>query len=197
MSIVTLHCSARPLRCCVFYDAFAIDTRRCRRSALKPAFSGTAMWMKFPSSELQTATDGSGRVSFVMKGLASDRNNAYLVNVAVTNVATGEVATYEVSFPLPPHFLPLRMLSYAFYLVCFCFVIHLNTPPGPHHPERNSCLQSPRSCRSRLRRHHRRLRDHFCAFMRSTFSTGFVLYLPAGSRCYLRVGHTLLLAKED
>ena len=80
------------------------------------------MWMKVPSAELQIASDGSGRVSFVMKGLASDRNNAcvsrlciaryflelffgmnsivcgsYLVNVAVTNVATGEVATYEVT----------------------------------------------------------------------------------------------------
>jgi hypothetical protein len=57
------------------------------------------MWMKFPSSELQTATDGTGRVSFVMKGLSSQRNNAYLVNVAVTNVATGEIATYEVVSP--------------------------------------------------------------------------------------------------
>jgi hypothetical protein len=55
--------------------------------------------MKFPSSELQTATDGTGRVSFVMKGLSSERNNAYLVNVAVTNVATGEIATYEVVSP--------------------------------------------------------------------------------------------------
>jgi hypothetical protein len=34
------------------------------------------MWMKVPSAELQIASDGSGRVSFVMKGLASDRNNA-------------------------------------------------------------------------------------------------------------------------
>jgi hypothetical protein len=54
------------------------------------------MSMKFPSSELQTATDGTGRVSFVMKGLSSERNNVYLVNVVVTNVATGEMATYEV-----------------------------------------------------------------------------------------------------
>lgn len=159
------------------------------------------MWMQFPSSALQTATDGSGRVSFVMKGLASDRNNAYLVNVAVTNVATGEVATYEVPPPhTPTHFLPLRMslptLFNAFHLVC------LVTPPP--HPTRcspsrtklpftnppkyplkttpsSSAFASPSLCVDALK-----------------ISTGFVLYfLPAGTRRYLRFSHAVLLAKED
>ncbi len=64
-----------------------------------------------------------------MKGLASDRNNAYLVNVAVTNVATGEVATYEVPPPLPAFANVTPHSFQPFHLVCFVTPSPL---PPPH-----------------------------------------------------------------
>ena len=107
----------------------------------------------------------------------NDVSRRYLVNVAVTNTATGEVATYEVSpapslicrsTPLPP--------SHATQPPPAIFLKH---PSGPHHSKRNSGIQSARGFRSRLRRHHRCLRDGVC--------TG----------CHLCERYSVLRAKED